>query len=106
MIEDPAAYGGPERVERTLGNMEANVGYVPGFRRAHARGVGFRGHFTATPEVAKLTIAEHMQGDEIPVTVRLLKRRRQPVREGPQRRPRPGRALRAAVRRHRRSGPR
>jgi catalase len=68
--QDPKALGGPERVTRTLGNMEANVGYVPGFRRAHARGVAFRGHFTASPEVAALTIAEHMQGDEIPVTVR------------------------------------
>jgi catalase len=68
---DPKTLGGPERVERTLGNMEANIGYVPGFRRAHGRGVALRGHFTATPEVAALTIAEHLQGDEIPVTVRL-----------------------------------
>jgi catalase len=69
--KDPAAFGGPERVERTLGNMEANIGYVPGFRRAHGRGVGMRGHFTASPEAAALTVAEHMQGDEIAVTVRL-----------------------------------
>jgi catalase len=71
MTVDPKSFGGPERVRRTLGNMEANVGYVPGFRRAHARGVAFRGTFTASPEAAALTIAEHMQGDEIPVTVRL-----------------------------------
>ena len=71
MSQDPKALGGPERVKRTLGNMEANIGYVPGFRRAHGRGIAFRGHFTATPDAAKLTIAEHMQGDEIPVTVRL-----------------------------------
>lgn len=70
-VKDPKAFGGPERVERTLANMQANIGYVPGFRRAHGRGVAFRGSFTATPEVAELTIAEHMQGDEIPVTVRL-----------------------------------
>ena len=68
---DPKSLGGPERVKRTLGNMEANIGYVPGFRRAHARGVAFRGTFTASPDVAALTIAEHMQGDDIPVTVRL-----------------------------------
>jgi catalase len=51
--------------------MEANIGYVPGFRRAHGRGVAFRGHFTASADVAPLTTAEHMQGDRIPVTVRL-----------------------------------
>jgi catalase len=71
VIQDPEAFGGPERVTRTLGNMEANIGYVPGFRRAHGRGVAFRGTFTASPDVAALTIAEHMQGDEIGVTVRL-----------------------------------
>jgi len=71
MTVDPKTLGGPERIERTLGNMEANIGYVPGFRRAHARGVALRGHFTATPDAAELTIAEHLQGDQIPVTVRL-----------------------------------
>jgi catalase len=68
--QDLKELGGPERVERTLHNMQANIGYVPGFRRAHGRGVGFRGTFTASAEVAALTIAEHLQGDEIPVTVR------------------------------------
>jgi catalase len=68
---DPKSLGGPERVRKTLGNMEANIGYVPGFRRAHGRGVAFRGTFTATPEAAAMTIAEHMQGDAIDVTVRL-----------------------------------
>jgi len=67
----PATQGGAERVERTLGKMEANIGYVPGFRRAHARGVGMRGHFTASAQAAALTIAEHMQGDEIGVSARL-----------------------------------
>ncbi len=71
MSKDPKALGGPERVSRTLGNMEANIGYVPGFRRAHGRGVAFRGHFTATSELTALTVAEHMQGEQIPVTVRL-----------------------------------
>jgi catalase len=71
LSQDPKDLGGPERVRRTLGNMEANIGYVPGFRRAHGRGVAFRGHFTASADVAALTTAEHMQGDRIPVTVRL-----------------------------------
>ena len=51
--------------------MEANTGFVPGFRRVHARGVAFRGMFTATDEVAALTTAEHLQGDPIAVVVRL-----------------------------------
>ena len=46
-------------------------GALPSFRRAHARGVGVRGHFTATPEVAALTTAEHMQGDRIETVLRL-----------------------------------
>ncbi|MEA2221571.1 MAG: catalase [Solirubrobacteraceae bacterium] len=71
MSEDPRELGGPERVERTLGNMERNIGYVPGYRRAHARGVAFRGTFTATADAAALTTAEHMQGDPIGVVVRL-----------------------------------
>ena len=100
MIEDPKAYGGPERVARTLGNMEANIGYAPGYRRAHGRGVAFRGHFTASPDVAALTIAEHMQGDEIAVTVRLSNGDGNPYAKRPQRRPRHGRSLRAALGRH------
>jgi catalase len=62
--------GGPERVERVLSNMERYLGYVPGFRRAHARGVSFRGRFEATPDAGALTTAEHLQGGEIPVVVR------------------------------------
>jgi catalase len=67
---NPQDLGGPERVTRTLANMQANVGYAPGFRRAHARGVAFRGSFTASPEAAALTTAPHMQGDAIPLVVR------------------------------------
>jgi catalase len=68
---DPTELGGPQRVARTLHNMEQNIGFVPGFRRAHGRGVALRGHFTASAEAAALTTAEHLQGDEIPVAVRL-----------------------------------
>jgi catalase len=39
-------------------------------RILHAKGVLCRGTFTATPEAAPLTRARHMQGDEVPVTVR------------------------------------
>ncbi len=71
MSKNPAELGGPQRVERTLANMQQNIGFVPGFRRAHGRGVALRGHFTATAEAAALTTAEHMQGDEIPVSARM-----------------------------------
>jgi catalase len=70
-VTDPAALGGEARAERLMGLMEENLGYVPGFRRAHARGIGLRGRFVATPEAASLTTAEHMQGDEIAVVARL-----------------------------------
>lgn len=71
VIADPAALGGPQRAERLMDLMEQNLGYVPGFRRAHGRGVGLRGQFTATPAAAELTVAEHMQGQVIPVVARL-----------------------------------
>jgi catalase len=70
MTETYEREGGPERVDRVLFNMEKYLGYVPGFRRAHARGVSFRGRFEATPDAAALTTAEHLQGGEIPVVVR------------------------------------
>ncbi len=70
-ISDPHALGGEARAERLMGLMEENLGYAPGFRRAHARGIGLRGHFTALPAAAELTIAEHMQGDTIGVVARL-----------------------------------
>ena len=70
-ITDPAALGGDKRAERLMGLMEENLGFVPGFRRAHARGIGLRGRFVANAEAAKLTTAEHMQGGEVAVVARL-----------------------------------
>lgn len=67
----PASLGGPERVQRAIAVMERYGATVPGHRRAHARGIVCRGYFTATPEVAGLTTAEHMQGDRIETVVRL-----------------------------------
>ena len=63
--------GAAEQVERCLYNMEHYTAYKPGFRRAHARGYGFRGHFTASKEAAELTTAEHMQGEPVETVVRL-----------------------------------
>jgi catalase len=57
----PDDLGGPHRVESVLAAMERYLRAVPGFRRAHARGVGFRGRFTPSPEAAELSAAEHLQ---------------------------------------------
>jgi len=71
MTDSPRDLGGAERVQRLMFVMEKYVAYVPGFRRAHARGVGLRGHFTATPDAADLTTAEHLQGEPVDTIVRL-----------------------------------
>ncbi|MDQ6744592.1 MAG: catalase family peroxidase [Actinomycetota bacterium] len=46
-------------------------GRHPGHRALHARGTLLKGTFTATPEAAALTRAAHMQGEPVPVTVRV-----------------------------------
>ncbi|MDX6690221.1 MAG: catalase [Solirubrobacteraceae bacterium] len=66
-----AELGGPERVQRAMSVLEQYAGAKPGFRRAHARGVGFRGRFTGASEAAAVTTAEHFQGEDIDVVVRL-----------------------------------
>ncbi len=71
MDSGPQELGGPARVQRAIDVMERYGGTVPGFRRAHGRGIVCRGYFSATPEVAALTTAEHMQGDRIETVVRL-----------------------------------
>jgi catalase len=58
-------------VNQGMSVMEQYTGVVPGHRRAHARGHGFSGYFESTPEVAELTMAEHLQGGRVPVIVRL-----------------------------------
>ncbi|MGH2943847.1 MAG: catalase [Solirubrobacteraceae bacterium] len=71
MSESPQELGGPERVVKVLGAMERYMNNVPGFRRGHARGVAFRGHFTPTPEAGALTTAQLFGGDRIEAVVRL-----------------------------------
>jgi catalase len=46
------------------------VGAHPGFRAAHAKGTCCKGSFTATPEAAGLSLAAHLQGEAVPVTLR------------------------------------
>jgi catalase len=50
--------------------IHALAGSHEGYRALHAKGILCKGRFTATPEAAGLTRAAHMQGDEVPVTVR------------------------------------
>ena len=51
--------------------INARFGRHPGYRGLHAKGILAKGTFTATPEAARLTRAQHMQGDPVPVTARL-----------------------------------
>lgn len=46
-------------------------GRHPGYRALHARGSLLRGTFTAVPQAGELTRAAHMQGEPVPVTVRV-----------------------------------
>jgi len=71
MSQSPNELGGPERVVKVLGAMEEHMNNVPGYKRGHARGVAFHGHFTPTPEVAELTTAELFASDRIDTVVRL-----------------------------------
>jgi catalase len=49
------------------------AGYHPGFRAVHASGKIYQGMFQADPIARQYTRAIHMQGDEIPVSVRFSK---------------------------------
>jgi catalase len=50
--------------------IERASGSLPGYRRAHSRGLGLRGTFTASAAARGLTLAEHFQGAPIPCVVR------------------------------------
>ena len=57
--------------QQALEAITNRFGRHPGFRALHAKGTLTKGTFTAAPQAARLTRAQHMQGDTIPVTVRL-----------------------------------
>jgi catalase len=57
--------------KQALDVINQRFGRHPGYRALHAKGTLTKGTFTATPEAARLTRAQHMQGEAIPVTVRL-----------------------------------
>ena len=56
--------------EEAIRAMDERFGRHDGYRTVHAKGVVCRGTFTATPAAAGLTRAAHMQGAEVPATVR------------------------------------
>jgi catalase len=57
--------------QEAVDSANAAFGRHPGFRALHAKGTLLKGTFTATPEAARLSRAAHMQGESIPVTVRV-----------------------------------
>jgi catalase len=56
--------------EQAVDTINDVFGRHDGYRALHAKGMLCKGTFTASPEAASLTRAAHMQGEEIPVTVR------------------------------------
>jgi catalase len=58
-------------VIRAIEAMEKHTATVPGYRRAHPRGVHFHATFTPAPDIAKLTAAEHLAGPPVSALVRL-----------------------------------
>ena len=93
-------------VAAAMAAMEKYTGAVPGYRRAHAHGHGFVGHFESTAAVAELTVAEHLQGDRVDAVVRLSNGAGSPYAAGPavgpaRGDPRAGHRVRSALRRAR-----
>jgi catalase len=58
------------QAEEAIRAMDERFGRHDGHRAVHAKGVLCRGTFVAAPAAARLTRAPHMQGGEVPVTVR------------------------------------
>ncbi len=56
--------------EQAVDTANRAFGRHDGYRALHAKGILFKGTFTATPDAAALTRAAHMQGGEIPATFR------------------------------------
>jgi catalase len=56
--------------KQALDIIDQRFGRHAGFRALHAKGILAKGTFTAAPEAGRLTRAQHMQGDAVPVTVR------------------------------------
>jgi len=61
------------RAEQIVRKIRAVLGNFQGYRALHADGRMYRGTFRATDAARRYTRAIHMQGDEVPVTVRVSK---------------------------------
>lgn len=59
------------RVRQAVTAMEEHTNTVPGYRRAHPRGVGLLATFTPTAAMPPVTTAEHFAGPPVPAVVRL-----------------------------------
>ena len=58
------------QAEEAIRAIDETFGRHDGHRVVHAKGLLCRGMFVATPDAARLTRAPHMQGGDVPVTVR------------------------------------
>ena len=56
--------------EQIIEAVHANFGAHPGRRALHSKGSWARGRFSASPEAARLSLAAHLQGDEVTALVR------------------------------------
>jgi catalase len=68
------------QAERIVEAMGAIHGVHAGRRAVHAKGSCCRGRFVAAPEASSVSRAVHLQGDEIPVTVRFSNGSGKPTR--------------------------
>ena len=66
--------------ERIVDAMNAIHGIHQGFRAVHAKGSCCRGTFVASADAAGYCTAPHLQGDEVPVTVRFSSGSGKPTR--------------------------
>jgi catalase len=66
----PAAADDKPLPIQIVDEFNAIYGVHPGFRANHAKGVVLEGTFTPSPGAKALTKAAHVQGPEIPITVR------------------------------------
>ncbi|MBT2581419.1 catalase family peroxidase [Planococcus sp. ISL-109] len=59
-----------KKAQRAIDQIEQVFGEHKGYRRAHARGAGYKGTFQGSGQAARLTDAAHFQQGTVPVFVR------------------------------------
>jgi catalase len=69
-----------EQAEQIVDTMNEIHGVHSGFRAVHAKGLCCKGSFIATAEARAISVAPHLQGDQIPVTVRFSNGAGKPAR--------------------------